>query len=173
MTIASKPGHIDILTMAGSSQAAESLLPNKHSHRNRAGVGVGMVLTTSSLAAQPAPLPWAKAIFLQCRRHDHTLQGSDGCTSCRTKGDYHPPITPEKKKKKNPKRKDMQIHLKISICSMVMRLVLSSYSHVGRRERWGPGCLKHWHWEFPADRGTAFPFQRHVVVTRTVLQHQQ
>ena len=51
---------------------------------------------------------------------------------------------------------------------------ISSYSHVGRRERRGPGCLKHWHWEFPADRRTAFPFQRHVV-TRTVLQqhHQQ
>ena len=33
-----------------------------------------------------------------------------------------------------------------------------SYSHVGRRKGWGPGCLKNWHWEFPADRRTAFPF---------------
>lgn len=105
MTIASKPGHIDILTKAGSSQAAESLLPNKHSRGNGAGVGVGAALTKSSLAAPPAPLPWASYNAEGMTTAD-TLQGSDGCTSLGAKGIKSSPSSHKKiyvyyKSKKN------------------------------------------------------------------------
>lgn len=162
----------DILTKAGSSQAAESPLPNKHSHRDRARVS-DVVLAMSSLAAKQIPLPKTKAFFkrvLKCMllKANQLIQytAQSHSTQLGLQETNHSVTIIYKKLSK-------QIQLHIHYIKNIMWMLFSSYSHVGRRKGWGSGCLKDWHWEFPANRRTAFPFQRHVVVTRMVLQQYQ